>query len=307
MKDGVCFMAKIEQVKEHPAHIDLPQSQEQFEALVQDIKERGMVSRLVCVASGEDYHVLCGNQRLKAAIRLGWDEVPVEVVKSIDPVSMMLADNIVGRTRTKSAIAVQVFLYHKDTLLKAGAPEDRKTKGLLKDHPSKKSPFGQNPNGETLGISAISLSEKYGFDEHLLGDLEEIWRGCDGCETEKGKGIWEDVVRAILVDEVSIPRCRAGFGGKVATLGKKRKETDFGGLAIKASVSLGTAWRNWERMDPAGQEVCIERFCESLEAIPDAGIEAIGVACAKWSDARTENLMRSMAERLGWSIKKRNA
>jgi ParB family chromosome partitioning protein len=52
--------------------------------LAQSIKEHGMIQPLVVRRQGERYQLIAGERRLRAAIKAGWSEVPVQVREADD-------------------------------------------------------------------------------------------------------------------------------------------------------------------------------------------------------------------------------
>jgi hypothetical protein len=292
----------IADLREHPQHLDMPLDQEAFQALCQDVAANGVTNRLVVVQAEVGYEVLAGNQRLKAAKAVGIIEVPVEVISTDDPISVMLADNVLGRPRTKSAIALQVFMYYRAELADQNKIEERKNSGLQK---GKKLSVGNDSPRRNIGVSSQSLADKYGFDHHLLLDLADIWRMCQECSDRAiGDDTWTQAVAAIASGECSTSRAKAGVGGRQKTLGKKRGDPKWFKLIVRSATTLGNAWKHWEDILPPTRKASCEAFAESLQHIPDDGIAVIKEALPTWSVGNVEKLANAAAEQLGCRLVK---
>jgi hypothetical protein len=267
------------------------------------VATNGVTNRLVVVQSEVGYEVLAGNQRLKAAKAVGQKEVPVEVISTDDPISVMLADNVLGRPRTKSAIALQVFMYYRAELMAGDAGKAQQVSGLKKGN----SRSGIIPLRENIGVSAQSLSDKYGFDEHLLLDLADIWRMCQECSDRAiGDDTWTQAVAAIASGECSTSRAKAGVGGRQGTLGKKRRDPNFNELLVKSTVSLGHAWEHWDSLQESYKDLFLANFSDALQNIPEDGVLAIGKAIPQWSQIQAQIVADAAAEKLGMRLVKIN-
>jgi hypothetical protein len=281
---------------EHPQHLDMPLDPEAFQALCADVQTNGITNRLIVTKLEPGaYHVLAGNQRLKAAKAIGLREVPVEVIATDDPICVMLADNVLGRTRTKSAIALQVFLYYREELVSGEAGEAKKALNLKKGS----SPMANHSPSGNIGDSARSLALKYGFDHQLLNDLVEIWRMChEGGDLKASMAIWGKAVASIASGEVSTSRIKAGMAGRVSTLGKKRGEPDWGDLVRTSTVTLGNAWKNWEAIPDDDRTDFNKAFKASMEHIPDDGIDIISKSLSKWSNSQIKAISKAAANEI---------
>jgi hypothetical protein len=213
----------------------------------------------------------------------------------------MLADNVLGRPRTKSAIALQVFMYYRAELMAGDAGKAQQVSGLKKGN----SRSGIIPLRENIGVSAQSLSDKYGFDEHLLLDLADIWRMCQECSDRAiGDDTWTQAVAAIASGECSTSRAKAGVGGRQGTLGKKRGAPDWGGLIGKSSVTLGNAWNNWAQIAESDRDIFYQTFTSALEHIPEDGVVAIAETLPKWSAVQVKTIAEAAAKHLGCRLVK---
>ena len=279
----------------HDSHIPVPLSAAAFAALKASILDSG-IQRPLCVletAPGQ-YTLLAGYNRWSVAKELDLATVPCVLVADLaDPVRYMLDDNVTGRPNTKSSTALQVFFYYKEALLATAAAE-RKTMGLRNG-----SPCALNTHGKTLGISSTSLAERYDFSPHLLLDLETMYLACDPDNNEAGADAWGAICRAILEDEASIPRLKAGLAGGEKTKGKKRAPTQYGGLGLRSSQSMVSVFQHWSaiRSDQTRASIC-ERLTESLRILPPEGFDAIAAAADSWNDHEIKRLTQVLKERL---------
>lgn len=277
----------IGELREHPQHLDMPMDTEAFEALCDDVHVNGVTNRLLVAQAEVGYEVLAGNQRLKAAKVVGLEKIPVEIIEAEDPVSVMLADNVLGRARTKSAIALQVFLYYRAELVAGEAGKAKQVAGLKKGS----SPLSNIRQRENIGVSARSLSEKYGFDCQLLLDLADILRMCQEDEDQdKAKENWGEAVAAISSGAVSTARAKAGMGSRIKTLGKKRGDPKWYELVDKSAITLGHCWEHWEDIGPNKREKFCSAFAKSLAYIPDDGIKEISKVLPKWSNSQLKTI-----------------
>jgi len=284
---------EVAKLRQHPRHIDVALSESQANVMTNSILASGVRDRLlVSPAADGEYEVLAGCQRLKSALLAGMKTVPCDVIETDDPVSVMLEDNIIGRSRTKSAIALQVFLYNEKALMNRDIDAGKECR-LSNLRKGKESPKRIESASGNIGVFAQKLADRYGFDEHYLLDLCEIRARCD--DTEKGREAWNKVVAAIMHGEVGIPQAKAGFGGHTSTVGRKRADTNYGDLVPKAATTMMNAWKHWDLVDDQKRDSFLDRFSKALEVIPDDGIIAIGQAIHTWPASRVEMLMRQIS------------
>ena len=73
-----------------------PLPAEVYEALKADIAQRGLLNPILCTV---DYTVIAGHHRLKAALELGLDQVPVDIqdVGAAEAEDRLIADNVLRR------------------------------------------------------------------------------------------------------------------------------------------------------------------------------------------------------------------
>lgn len=284
----------------HAGHIQIPLSHARFETLKASISRNGIQRPLAVIpaAEGGKYALLAGYNRWSCALQIELPCVPCVILADLDdPLRYMLDDNVTSRPCTKSAIALQVFLYHRWHLL-ATDPEARQVSGL------KRGPVGIESQRRNIGVSCNSLADEYDFDKHLLFDLIEMYRSCEMAETPEGasenaegEDAWGAICRAILEDETSIPRLKAGLGG-MQTKGQKKAAVKYDSLGIRSSTSLVTVFSHWSKVPAVSREAIAGRFQEALRALPPEGFDCLAFAMDSWNDHECKRLQAALRSRL---------
>ncbi len=90
------FMCPIEKIRPNPAQPRLRIKPESLTGLIQSIKENGILQPLVVCEAGDQYQLVAGERRWRAAQRAGLRNVPV-VIKDVSPdelLELALIENI---------------------------------------------------------------------------------------------------------------------------------------------------------------------------------------------------------------------
>lgn len=106
------FSRAVAELRPHPQAGLIPDlDRASLEALAADVTERGIVDPLDVLADGT---VVCGRQRLRAAIAARLDRVPVRVVAPKDPLEYMVRAELLRRNLTPSqraALGIELAQY----------------------------------------------------------------------------------------------------------------------------------------------------------------------------------------------------
>lgn len=103
---------KTSELHPHPKLKHFPMlSEEKYAALVLSIRQNNMLKAIVIT---EDGKVIDGRNRLKAAMEIGLDSVPVEIRDDVDPVVYAIESAATGRQLTKTGVCLLLLDQHPD-------------------------------------------------------------------------------------------------------------------------------------------------------------------------------------------------
>jgi len=87
---------KISQIKPNPFQPREKFDQQSLEELMQSIKEKGVIQPILVRRKGDDYELIAGERRLRAASGLNFQEIPaiVKNVEDMDSLELSLIENI---------------------------------------------------------------------------------------------------------------------------------------------------------------------------------------------------------------------
>lgn len=241
----------------HPDAGAVPElSDSQYQALRASIDRHGMFDPILIDGSNR---VIDGRHRLRAAIELGMEGVPVARV-SVGDVALAACDAAVARRNlTASGRVLVLFLAHP--ALKRGAA-DRRHANLKRG--AKLPDVIPVTSGESKEFATFeTLADRYGVPREYFSTLAAIE---DRCGAEE----WHAVQAAILGNEASIPALNAGIGGKAATKGKKRSDPQYHIIAPRAVVTIGNSFKSWNKIPQDGRQRVLAEMRTALQATPDA-------------------------------------
>ena len=242
----------------HPAAAaipDLPPAQ--YAALKSSIERQGILQPLLVDDAGR---VIDGRHRLRAAIELGLDVVPVATVAGDDAALIACDAAVTSRNLTTSGRVLILFLAHPD-LQRGGVRETSKANLLRGSAPNVN--YSQSGKSKEFATFA-AIAERYGVPREYFSTLAEILAKC------RDEDDWRAAQRMILDDEISIPRVNAGIGGRRSTTGTKRSAPSYGPLAARALTTLTNSFRAWSRIEwqPERRASLLERFDHALSVAP---------------------------------------
>lgn len=223
----------------HDDVADFPElSQEQYAALKASIEKRGILQPIVIAK----LKVVDGRHRLRIAKELGLATVPVIESVDVAPLDYALESAIAGRQLTKSAIVL--ILWEKHPAL----AEDRGARMKAGKRPSD-------------SITGSELAARYRVPREYFSLIAAVWDST----TEAG---WQKARTAILEDEISLPRIRAGAAGAAATSGSKKNATNYFSTCRTGLVSIREAFKNWKKV-PLDKRTEIKKLWDELhENVP---------------------------------------
>ncbi|HMO51914.1 MAG TPA: ParB N-terminal domain-containing protein [Kiritimatiellia bacterium] len=103
---------KTTELNPHPKLKHFPMlSEEKYAALVLSIRQNGLLKNIVITDDGK---VIDGRNRLKAALELQLEYVPVEVRDDVDPVVYAIESAATGRQLTKTGVCLLLLDQHPD-------------------------------------------------------------------------------------------------------------------------------------------------------------------------------------------------
>src|SRR5579884_2970108 len=83
--------APIEKLKPNPRNPRRSFTEAQLDELAASIKERGIIQPIVVREAGEEYEIIAGERRWRAAQRAGLHDVPIAIVDASDVQSLEYA------------------------------------------------------------------------------------------------------------------------------------------------------------------------------------------------------------------------
>ena len=93
---GAITEVAIDQVRPNPRQPREHFKEEALESMAASLRERGMLQPLLVRQHGDDYQIIAGERRWRAAQRAGWRRVPVVVreATTVEALELALIENI---------------------------------------------------------------------------------------------------------------------------------------------------------------------------------------------------------------------
>lgn len=274
-------------LKTHPAAAaipDLPPAQ--YAALKASIERKGILQPLLVDDAGR---VIDGRHRLRAAVELGLEAVPVASIDGADAALIACEAAVARRNLTASGRVLILFTAHPD-LQRGGA--DRR-KGNLKRGASRPD-VNSVTSGESKEFATFeALADRYGVPRQYFSVLAEIRAEADAEE-------WAVAVRSILENEASIPAVRAGLAGRRPTAGSKRTAPDYGHIAPKAITTLTNTFKGWSRIKWIRNEhrdmhrEVVESFGAAMAIAPPEIRATVTRAVLAWPEHERADLLKEL-------------
>ncbi len=92
----------IRQIQANPFQPRTDFGDDEIQSLSDSLRAHGLLQPLVVRPAGEGYQLVAGERRLRAAIKAGWSDVPVQVVEADDRQMAELALSRTSSARTST-------------------------------------------------------------------------------------------------------------------------------------------------------------------------------------------------------------
>lgn len=262
-------------------------ARDEYESLLADITDNGIQHPLTVDRSGQ---VLDGRHRLRAALDLAIEQVPVLVEEEVaSPRLYALRSALKARNLTKSGKVLTLFLAHPD-LQRNGI--DKRSGNLKKGAEAPKSTQSISGNiGENATF--MSLADEYGVPQDYFTILAKFNRTA----TEDD---WAYAVDAIINDELSITRLRAATGGR-EQLGKKRGAPKYNKIAKRSAKSLLNVFKEWGAIEwvrgkDDEHEITMKALSNAFAVMPPEVRAVTAETVLEWPAHERTALMRALKE-----------
>jgi len=269
----------------HPAAHAVPDLiLRQYAALKASIERRGIRQPLLADAENR---VIDGRHRLKIALEIGLEAVPVVVVAD-DDAAMLACDAAVAR-RNLTASGRVLVLYMAHPMLARGGVRNGSLANLKKG--ARPPNVNKSQSGESKEFATFAtLADRYGVPREYFSTLAEIEAKCGGDPTQ-----WKAVTTAILDDEFSIPRVHAGVGSRLSTTGTKRSAPSYGVMVVRAGTTLGNAFKKWGTLKGHDVSAAVDALALPWAQMPDA-VRALTVSTIlrHWPAHEQADLMKEL-------------
>lgn len=261
----------IKELSIHPAVCDaweLPESDARFAALVEDIREHGILEPLRITTAGE---VVDGRHRLRAARQLKLDEVPCAVLHTgLDPAGIAIS-SLANRRHVSSKgqlayAAYPLFARHHEELRRANRanPREASQAGTIEDI------VGKLGIGREIFKQAARLHDAFAKDAGL-------------------KDRWEPLIMA-ADDPIGLGAALAGIAGQQASTDQTPKRNSHLARWVSAWSHVARPAQAWDRWDEVQRAKAGEAVSAAIEALPDPLLDVVTTAL------RTARRSRSGAE-----------
>jgi hypothetical protein len=244
----------------HPAAHAVPDlPPRQYAALKSSIERLGIRHPLLADAEGR---VIDGRNRLKIALEIGLEIVPVVTVDGTDAATLACESAVARRNLTDSGRVLVLYMAHPAL---AGGGVREASRANLKKGASPPN-VNNSQSGESKKFATFAtLAERYGVAREYFSTLAEMEAKCAG-----NSSLWQWVQNQILREEYSIPRVNAGLGSKASPHTKKRSDPRYESLVRPAAVTLGNAFAKWGSFSSADAGEALRSLIEPWKRMPDA-------------------------------------
>ncbi len=278
-------MRDPKELKVHPDVKAVPGlARDEYEALMADITDSGIQHPLTVDRGGQ---VLDGRHRLRAALELDLEQVPVFVEEEVaSPILYALRSALKQRNLSKSGKVLTLFLAHPD-LHRNGV--SKRSANLKKGPESPK--FTQSISGN-IGENAtfLSLADEYGVPQSYFTILSEF-------RAKASEDDWAWAVDAIINDELSITRLRPALEGRKQT--GKNIAPRYNKIAKRSAKSLVNVFKEWAhikwiRGKADEHEITLTALGEAFALMPPEVRAVTAESVLGWPDHEKAELMRAL-------------
>jgi hypothetical protein len=262
----------------HPARKALPtlpgweKDGEQFIALVENIRERGITRPLIVDREGR---VLEGEDEWRAAKQLQIAQVPTIIALDGDAYNVILAGGLLRRQLpTKSALAFWAYL------LLGPAFEESRNRRIENLKQGRNVPIVETFHSRGKPSKIEDFAEEIGINRHYLFDAKKLYDLFDKHpeprdiedeegETHYGVTFREYYVRRILRGEVRLGAVIAGIAGYLSTSKKKKLTRKQLLLFNQGFDQVAKRWRYWQDLTSEEKSEASAKIDWWVSSMPD--------------------------------------
>lgn len=257
--------------KNAPAHRELSDTlNQEVLALVESVKEVGILEPLKVCSIDEQWHVVDGRHRLAAAKKAGLEQVPVVKVKASDA-PRIIADTVAGRRHySKGSIAFLAVLLNPDLLEQGPGRKDSAADSRAGTNVgTRAASSGEEAVSNNCALSAQLICDQFAVSRRTLVQAIELHRLLGQKEVTKRM---RDEAEADVWAGLGLGGILAGLKSQIAT-GNSTPKRDAASAAwakwTKSVDSLADSFAGWNDLDEERRTQARERLTEAMEQAPD--------------------------------------
>lgn len=278
MNDQRIIEANLADLHDHPVLDGFPMlTGEQFNALVDSIREHGILKPIVAVKVGEKLYTIDGRNRARAALKAGLKKASVMIAPDkTNPLDYAIESAIVGRNLTKSGVVLMLFLKHPglaEEQNKGGRPSNRPLNGQFKKGQENRS------LNERFTDSYTKVADKYHVPLQYFSLLLKVRQRCRPWPKDSDHE-WKRIQRWILEDEVSITRLLPALEGWQTSHPIGKAGGDPEAAPGKAPVNLAAGFQrtfvylrnqfsNWGNLEQETRNDLAKLWWQVVECLPE--------------------------------------
>lgn len=269
---------------------ELPEASAEFQALLNDIRDRGVDNPLLVTESGE---ILDGKHRHKAAMRLGVESLPCVIRDAGDARTIVVQSLVQRRHYSKGALAFAVLPYFEQMRMEALRRRDRvHCKNLgIPDSDCSDSPVvplsGTTGDGLENSINSWGnkgrrtsevIAEYIGVGTTVVKDAQALHDALMDLrskhdDTAKALEWTREIEEKLYSGHYGLGGAMTDLAGKRATKGKHRAPVDRGrgpaGLLCRAFEDGRKRWGYWSQIDTHERNAVLRKAEEWIREMPD--------------------------------------
>jgi len=252
MKKATCDLNPHSKLKHFPM---LPA--DKLAALMESIKTKGMLKPLTITKKGL---VIDGRNRLLAALKIGLEEVPVEIVEGHpDPVLYAIETAATGRQLTKTGLCLLLIEQHPDL---AGERKNRKSPGVC----------------HKLTDSLVAIADQYQVPRQYFSYVAHCM---DLCRNETDRERLRVMVYEMEVCAVNLEKGILGWQASHPVDEEvsdedlhekqpvKKNAPKVDDILIRCFYSATKQAANWDKLPDRSKHVIRDEFVSMWKVLPD--------------------------------------
>jgi len=248
-----------------------------IEELSESLEQHGMIQPLVVRRHGERYQLISGERRLRAAIKAGWQTVPVQVRDADDRQMSEMA--IVENLQRKDLNPLEKAQSFREYLQRYGCTQDELARRLSVDRSTIANLIRllELPEAIQAAIHAGSLTQGHARALLPLGDEREQMAFCQRIQDE-GLSVraTEELVQLAIHDADEIPLSVVGGTPPQKSKPKSRRSSDqIAALEQELRLALGTKVEIKQRAGGRGQIVVHFASVDEFERLRDMFVDDV--------------------------------